>query len=663
MKFNSVVFAALAAVLVPAFAGRAQTTAFTYQGQLSSSNAPANGLYDFRFRLLDAGSVVMAGPITNAPTGVTNGSFITTLNFGATVFDGSGRWLEIAVRSNGFAGAYTVLAPLQQITSTPYAIRALNAGSASNAVFLTTPLQGTNISGTIPVANLPPNAALLNSNQTFTASNTFSGVVTANNSANTFSGAFSGNGGGLLNVPATSLTGTLPDARLTANVALQSNPNLVFAGNISAVNYTGAGHGLTNVPGAFFWVTVSSGTAQSYPNVGYLCANDTTPVTIILPASPSVGDVIKVAGVGGAGWIIAQKAGQTILAGNLSDSIGQSWVPHDSVRAWSAVASSADGTKLVATVGDAFSASGSIYTSTDSGATWTARDTARQWVAVASSADGTKLVAANYSTGGTGNPGIYTSVNSGVNWTRQLAGSGCSAVASSSDGTKLVAAFNGGQLYTSVNSGVNWTARDSARTWSAVASSADGTKLVAAENGGLEKIYTSINSGATWAASANSPIQNWTALASSADGNRLLATASGGQVYVSADAGVTWAATVQPASGAWSCAAASADGSRLAIAYGDTTAGHISTSSDSGATWLQRTSTTNAPWSCLASSANGSKLLGAINGGFIYTSAQGSTTTGAAGYLYGAQQSAIELNYAGNGIFIPLSHEGTIRAY
>jgi hypothetical protein len=665
MKFNSVAFAALVAVLLPAFAGRAQTTVFTYQGQLSSSNAPATGLYDFRFRLFDAGSVLVAGPITNAPAAVTNGSFIVTLNFGATVFDGSGRWLEIAVRSNGFAGAYAALAPLQQITSTPYAIRALNAGSASNAVFLTTPLQGTNISGTIPVANLPPNAALLNSNQTFTASNTFSGVVTANNSANTFAGAFTGNGGGLTNVPATILTGTLPDARLSSNVALQSNPNLVFAGNVTAVNYTGAGHGLTNVPGAFFWVTVSSGTAQAYPNVGYLCANGTTPVTIVLPASPGVGDVIKVAGVGGGGWTIAQNAGQSILAGNLSDSIGQSWTPHDSVRAWSSVASSADGTELVATVGDNLSASGYIYTSTDSGATWTARDSARQWVSVASSADGTKLVAANYSTGGSANPGIYTSVNSGVNWTWQASGSGCSAVASSSDGTKLVAAFYNGQLYTSVNSGIagSWTARDSARTWSAVASSADGTKLVAAENGGLEKIYTSTNSGVTWTPSASSPVQNWTALASSADGSRLLATASGGQVYLSADGGTTWGATAQPATGAWSCAAASADGSRLAIAFGDTTAGRVSTSSDSGATWLQQTSTTNAAWSCLASSANGSKLVGAINGGFIYTSSQGNTTTGTAGYLYGAQQSAIELDYAGNGIFIPLSHEGTIRAY
>ena len=98
MKFNSVVLAALAAVLVPAFAGRAQTTAFTYQGQLSSSNAPATGLYDFRFRLFDANTNLVAGPLTNSPAGVTNGFFIATLDFGSAVFDGSGRWLEVVTR-------------------------------------------------------------------------------------------------------------------------------------------------------------------------------------------------------------------------------------------------------------------------------------------------------------------------------------------------------------------------------------------------------------------------------------------------------------------------------------------------------------------------------------------------------------------------------------
>ena len=40
-----------------------------------------------------------------------------------------------------------------------------------------------------------------------------------------------------------------------------------------------------------------------------------------------------------------------------------------------------------------------------------------------------------------------------------------------------------------------------------------------------------------------------------------------------------------------------------------------------------------------------------------------STTIGIVGYLVGGQNTAIELQYVGNGQFIALSHEGTILAY
>jgi hypothetical protein len=50
-------------------------------------------------------------------------------------------------------------------------------------------------------------------------------------------------------------------------------------------------------------------------------------------------------------------------------------------------------------------------------------------------------------------------------------------------------------------------------------------------------------------------------------------------------------------------------------------------------------------------------------GGNICVSSQAGTTTGTAGYLFGAQHTAIELMYVGNNLFLPLNHEGTIRAY
>src|SRR6266542_5209635 len=113
---------------------RAQTTVFSYHGQLQTNGIPANGVYDLRFTLHDASSSgnPVGGPLTNAPVGVTNGLFITTLNFGGSPFNGSDRWLEIGVRTNGDTNAYTVLSPRQQLTSVPYAIRAANAGNASN---------------------------------------------------------------------------------------------------------------------------------------------------------------------------------------------------------------------------------------------------------------------------------------------------------------------------------------------------------------------------------------------------------------------------------------------------------------------------------------------------------------------------------------------------
>jgi hypothetical protein len=664
MKFN---FYAVTAFLFLALAARAQTTAFTYQGQLISSNGAATGSYDFRFRIFDANSNVVAGPLTNAPVGVTNGLFTVTLNFGATIFDGSDRWLQIAVRAFGDTNAYTALSPLQQITSTPYAIRAINATSASNAVFLTAPLQGTNIIGTIRATNLPPNVAFLDSNQIFTASNTFNGVVTANNSVNVFSGAFTGNAGGLINVPATSLTGTLPDARLSANVAML-NANANFAGSVTAVLFTGSGHGLTNVPGAFFWVTVAANT-QAQPNVGYICNNGVAPVTITLPSSPSVGDVYKAVAVGAGGWIIAQNANQMIAAGNLSDSVGQSWKAGASALNWSDIASSADGTKLVATVNNGY-----IWTSANSGTTWTLHNSSPissplYWSSVASSSDGTKLVATvgytSYNTLASGQ--IYTSTDSGVSWTARAGSLPWSSVASSADGTKLVAAVYGTSgsagAYTSANSGVNWALQAGASYCSAVASSADGTKLVATFSSGTSQgIYTSTSSGVagSWLQRTNSG--SCTAVASSGDGSRLVATTSSGQIYISTDSGATWVAQNSPVSGQITSVASSSDGSQLAITTGGAS-GNIFASSDSGATWRQLAGAPTGSWAAIAASADGSQLAAAVYGGNIYVSSQSSTTIGAAGYLIGPQHSAIELIYAGNNLFLPLSHEGTIRAH
>src|ERR1700720_3294703 len=100
----------------------AQGTAFTYQGRLNDGGSPANGSYDLQFSLFNvsSGGNVVAGPVTNSPTVVSDGLFTVTLDFGAGIFNGTAYWLEIGVRSNG-VGSFGILSPRQELTPTPNA--------------------------------------------------------------------------------------------------------------------------------------------------------------------------------------------------------------------------------------------------------------------------------------------------------------------------------------------------------------------------------------------------------------------------------------------------------------------------------------------------------------------------------------------------------------
>lgn len=109
-------------------------SAFTYQGQLHKGGSPAHGSYDLVFRLTDAasGGNSVGNPLTNSATLVSNGAFSVTLDFGPGAFDGNARWLEVAVRPQG-DGAFTPLAPLQQLMPSPHALFASQAGNAAVA--------------------------------------------------------------------------------------------------------------------------------------------------------------------------------------------------------------------------------------------------------------------------------------------------------------------------------------------------------------------------------------------------------------------------------------------------------------------------------------------------------------------------------------------------
>jgi hypothetical protein len=127
----------------------AQSTAFTYNGRLNNNGAPVNGPYEMQFTLYDseADGVVVSGPLAMSPVNVANGLFTLRLDFGAGVFTGPARWLEIAVRPAG-GDAFMTLAPRQEVTSSPYAIRAQTAASLANSSVDVTQL---NTGGMAPV--------------------------------------------------------------------------------------------------------------------------------------------------------------------------------------------------------------------------------------------------------------------------------------------------------------------------------------------------------------------------------------------------------------------------------------------------------------------------------------------------------------------------------
>jgi photosystem II stability/assembly factor-like uncharacterized protein len=289
----------------------------------------------------------------------------------------------------------------------------------------------------------------------------------------------------------------------------------------------------------------------------------------------------------------------------------QSWtVTSAPTKNWCAVASSSDGTKLMAAV-----SGGGIYVSTNSGVTWNLSGApTRGWYSIAASADGSNLVAS-----ATGNSaGIYTSTTMGVTWAYQTNLSFIESVASSTNGMNLLAAAWGpGYVYTSTNFGATWQKTTvPLGYWTASASSADGSKLIVGYGG---YVYCSTDTGATWSqklsmfSSATS-----VAVGSSADGNILVWAAGGGLqgggIFVSTNAGVTWKTNTVSGSGL-SSVAVSADGLRMVVLD----AGLNYYSSDGGQNWVSNT-LSGATLKSVASSADGTRLIAAVQNGGIYIS-------------------------------------------
>jgi hypothetical protein len=313
----------------------------------------------------------------------------------------------------------------------------------------------------------------------------------------------------------------------------------------------------------------------------------------------------------------------TAVWSGLSFAAAQTWTQTSAPsNSWASVASSADGSKLVAAA-----IGGSIYISTNSGIDWTLTSApSGSWVSVASSADGTKLVAA-------GNGLIYVSTNSGTDWTLTTApNNSWVSVVSSADGNKLVAeAPTANPVYTSVDSGITWTPINGLNSIQfspcSVASTADGTKLVSV---GF-RVYYSTNSGTNWTQpstplTVNSTFDPSQVIALSADGTKWVVArpyngtgTSPAPIYTTTNSGDSWTLTSAPSNN-WNSAAMSSDGNKIvAVAGGSNFQGLIYTSTNFGVNWTAgNVPSTN--WISVASSADGNKLVAAVRGGGIWIS-------------------------------------------
>jgi hypothetical protein len=195
---------ALAAGLLAA-AASAQTFQFTYQGKLDEAAGPANGVYDFRFRLTDALGQTFGTPVCLNDQQVTAGLFTAILNFANAPYTGRDYLLEIQVRPGNQGdcsnpAGFTLLTPNQPVTPAPQSIYAASAG------------------------------ALLGRVSELSVFGTYDRPTSFTNPANAFSGAFSGDGQNISVLNASSLTlGTVPDAALPINLARTDQPN-TFSG-------------------------------------------------------------------------------------------------------------------------------------------------------------------------------------------------------------------------------------------------------------------------------------------------------------------------------------------------------------------------------------------------------------------------------------------------
>lgn len=96
---------------------------------------------------------------------------------------------------------------------------------------------------------------------------------------------------------------------------LTAGSNISIANGVGGITISATGLA------GFSWTVVTGLTQGMLVNNGYI-ANNAALVTMTLPIVSAVGDEIDIIGKGAGGWVIAQNAGQSIVLGNTTTTVG-----------------------------------------------------------------------------------------------------------------------------------------------------------------------------------------------------------------------------------------------------------------------------------------------------------------------------------------------------
>lgn len=289
---------------------------------------------------------------------------------------------------------------------------------------------------------------------------------------------------------------------------------------------------------------------------------------------------------------------------------------------------------------------------------------------------------------GAGAGGWLVKVNLGQSIAGNLAGyANCvfGPIATTGDFSDVAASADGGRIFVVGNS-FSGVQSASAPRWAlvnagalvgnynSIACSANGRIVYAQPTSGA--ILKSTNSGASWFSTGFGATGNF--ISCSADGSQLytggyacsgngtyLAKLSGATIAISTNGGTNFPISVAtPAT--FNCLAASGDCTKL---IGGANPGLLYASANQGATWTALTQT-NQHWSGAWMSPDGSKLavsvnastLGGSDGSVSCSVVQMLPGTTSTNSVCGGQGGAVELQYLGNGQFMPVSSAGVIWA-